>query len=183
MSTNPYFPSSVRADGKRPDASGLLAPVATVLELLHKIPDSLIALFARIGIAAVFFKSGQTKLTDPFAIWEMPWAIFGDWRISDSAIFLFTDVHPVPLLPVEFAATLAAIVELTVPFFLVLGLGTRACAFVFFGMTIVIQIVLPSAWPSHAIWAAALVFLIARGPGVVSLDHLIAGRFLGRTKA
>ena len=41
-------------------------------------------------------------------------------------------------------------------------------------MTAVIQLfVCPSGWPEHLLWTTALLTIIARGPGVLSLDHLI----------
>jgi putative oxidoreductase len=40
------------------------------------------------------------------------------------------------------------------------------------GFRVVIQIfVYPDAWPTHLTWAALLLLLVARGGGVVSLDH------------
>jgi putative oxidoreductase len=48
-------------------------------------------------------------------------------------------------------------------------------------MTLVIQIfVYPAAYPTHGLWAALLLFLMARGPGSLSLDHLLARRVGGR---
>ncbi|MGA9320321.1 MAG: DoxX family protein, partial [Xanthobacteraceae bacterium] len=45
-------------------------------------------------------------------------------------------------------------------------------------MTAVIEIfVYPLAWPTHGVWATCFLLLIARGPGEVSLDALIARRF------
>jgi putative oxidoreductase len=45
-------------------------------------------------------------------------------------------------------------------------------------MTAVIEIfVFPDAWPTHGTWAACFLILIARGPGAVSLDHLIDRKF------
>ena len=45
-------------------------------------------------------------------------------------------------------------------------------------MTLVIEVfVYPDAWPVHGTWAACFLIVIARGPGMVSLDHLIAKRF------
>jgi putative oxidoreductase len=42
-------------------------------------------------------------------------------------------------------------------------------------MTAVIQfLVYPSAYAIHGVWAAVLLWLMVRGPGVVSLDHLVA---------
>jgi putative oxidoreductase len=34
--------------------------------------------------------------------------------------------------------------------------------------------VYPNAWSDHLMWAAALLLVLTRGPGVVSLDHWIA---------
>ena len=49
------------------------------------------------------------------------------------------------------------------------------------GMTLVIEIfVYPGAWPTHGTWAACLLVVVARGPGLISLDHFVA-RWLRRT--
>ncbi len=46
-------------------------------------------------------------------------------------------------------------------------------------MTLVIQIfVYPDAYPTHGVWMTVLLFLAARGGGVVALDHWLAGRGL-----
>jgi putative oxidoreductase len=48
-------------------------------------------------------------------------------------------------------------------------------------MTAVIEIfVYPDAWPTHGVWATCFLVVIARGPGIFSLDHLIARRFAAR---
>jgi putative oxidoreductase len=41
--------------------------------------------------------------------------------------------------------------------------------------------VYPSAWPEHLVWGSILLFLLTRGSGAVSLDHLIA-RAWGRRR-
>jgi putative oxidoreductase len=38
--------------------------------------------------------------------------------------------------------------------------------------------VYPQAWHEHLVWGAILLFLLTRGAGTVSLDHLIS-RWLG----
>lgn len=49
---------------------------------------------------------------------------------------------------------------------LVLGLMTKLSA--------VIQgFVYPDAWPTHLSWAGLLLYLVARGPGSLSLDKLL----------
>jgi putative oxidoreductase len=48
---------------------------------------------------------------------------------------------------------------------------------VLLGMTTIIEIfVYPDAWPTHLSWAAILLYLIARGGGRASVDHVIGVR-------
>jgi putative oxidoreductase len=47
-------------------------------------------------------------------------------------------------------------------------------------MTAVIEIfVYPGAYATHGTWAAVLLYLIARGPGAVSVDHWLLRRQAG----
>jgi len=149
-----------------------------VIDLLGAIPDSLIAALGRFSIAAVFWKSGQTKVQG-FAI-DIVGGEFnlGMPRLSDSVIPLFRDEYKLPLLPPEFAAPLAAFAEHLFPLLILIGLATRFSALALLVMTLTIQLlVYPDAYPTHGVWAAVLLFLIARGSGVISLDHLIARRW------
>ena len=44
-------------------------------------------------------------------------------------------------------------------------------------MTLVIQLfVYPGAYATHGTWAAVLLYLMAHGPGKLSLDHWLASR-------
>ena len=149
-----------------------------VIDLLGAIPDSLIAALGRFSIAAVFWKSGQTKVQG-FAIDIVGGEInLGMPRLSDSVIPLFRDEYKLPLLPPEFAAPLAAFAEHLFPLLILIGLATRFSALALLVMTLTIQLlVYPDAYPTHGVWAAVLLFLIARGSGVISLDHLIARRW------
>ena len=141
--------------------------------LMSRIPESPIAPLGRFSVAAVFWKSGQTKI-EGLAIDIVSGSFeLGVPRLSSSAVDLFRDEYRLPLVPPELAATLAAIGEHALPLLLLLGLGTRFAALGLLGMTAVIQFgVYPSAYPTHGVWAAVLLWLMARGPGVVSLDHL-----------
>jgi putative oxidoreductase len=126
--------------------------------LTNWIGDDLLAFAARFGIAGVFWLSGRTKVE-------------GWLSVSDSAVALFADEYRVPLLPPDIAAHLAAYAEHLFPILLVLGLFTRASALALLGMTAVIQIfVYPDAWPTHLVWATALLYLSGRGAGRWSLD-------------
>lgn len=152
--------------------------VRTLVGLLGRIPDTLIALVARFSIAAVFWSSGQTKL-EGLAINFVTGDFKLGWpRLSDSAVDLFKDEYKLPLIPPEFAAPLAATAEHVLPLLILIGLATRFSALGLLGMTLVIQVfVYPGAYATHGTWAAVLLFLIAHGPGKVSLDHWIAGRY------
>jgi putative oxidoreductase len=93
---------------------------------------------------------------------------------------LFREEYRLPLLSPELGASLAALAEHALPVLILLGLGTRFAALGLLVMTLVIQVlVYPGAYPTHGVWAAVLLYLMARGPGRVSLDHWIARR-LGR---
>ena len=155
--------------------------VRAVIGLLGRIPNTLIALVARFSIAAVFWNSGQTKI-DGLAINFVTGDFKLGWpRLSDSAIALFQDEYKLPLIPPELAAPMAATAEHVLPLLILFGLGTRFSALGLLGMTLVIQLfVYPGAYATHGTWAAVLLFLIARGPGRISLDHWIASRYLNR---
>ena len=94
-------------------------------------------------------------------------------RTGRRRVSLFTDEYQLPVIPPEIAAYLATSIEISTPVLLVLGLLTRPAALVLLVMTAVIEIfVYPLAWPTHIQWAAMLLVLLCRGPGMLSLDHL-----------
>ena len=137
--------------------------VHRAIAVVSRIPDDAIALLARISIGTIFWLSGETKVNG--------------FALSDNAIELFREDYKLPLIDPVVAATLAAIAEHVFPALLILGLASRLSAAALLGMTAVIQIfVYPGAWPTHGVWATALLFIVARGPGPVSLDWLIARR-------
>jgi len=141
-----------------------LALMQTAIGLLDGVPYTLLALPLRAAAATVFWNSAQAKLAN--------------W---DTTIELFTDDYKVPLLPPEIAANMALGIELTTPVLLLLGLLTRAAALVLLGMTTVIEIfVYPQAWPTHIQWASILLVLLCRGPGKLSIDHLLWQNFRRR---
>lgn len=76
------------------------------------------------------------------------------------------------------AAYLAAFAEHFFPILILIGFATRFSALALLGMTLTIQLfVYPDAYPTHGTWAAVLLYLMARGPGKLSIDHLIARRY------
>lgn len=142
---------------------GIARTVEGFVALLDRIPHSALALAARVFPAAVFWQSGQTKVSG-----------FG---LSDSAVFLFQDEYKLPLIDPTVAAYGAAIAEHLFPILLVLGLASRFSALALLGMTLVIEVfVYPDAWPTHGVWAVCFLYVIARGPGAISLDRLLFAR-------
>lgn len=139
-----------------------------------RIPSTLIALIARFSIAGLFWKSGQTKI-DGLAIDLINGEFtLGLPRLSDGALYLFREEYRLPLIPPEVAAPMAAFAEHLFPILLLLGLATRLSALALLVMTLTIQIfVYPDAWPTHGVWAAALLYLMVHGPGKASLDRWV----------
>jgi putative oxidoreductase len=169
--------ASTPVPGRRPAASfALTHAVQRGHDLMARIPESAIALLGRFSVAAVFWKSGQTKI-EGLAIDIVSGQVeLGLPRLSASAIDLFRDEYRLPLIPPELGALLAAVGEHALPLLLLLGLGTRFAALGLLVMTAVIQLwVYPAAYPTHGVWAAVLLWLMVRGPGAVSLDHAWAG--------
>ena len=129
--------------------------------LARFITDDLLALVARIAIAALFFQSGRTKVD-------------GLLHVTPGAIELFRSEYRLPLVPPGIAAHAAAYAEHLFPLLLVLGLATRLSAAALLGMTLVIEVfVYPDAWPTHLSWAGLLLYLIGRGGGRLALDRLL----------
>ena len=154
------------------------APLLHAISLLGRTPDSLIALLGRFSIAAVFWKSGQTKVEGLVIDIVNGEFSLGLPRLAGSAVELFRDEFRLPLIPPELAAPLAAFAEHLFPLLLLVGLATRFSALALLAMTLTIQLfVYPDAYPTHGVWAAVLLYLIARGPGAFSIDHLLARRY------
>ena len=145
-----------------PPSMTLAERAESVLAALGRFPVAILQFLLRFSMASVFWHAGMTKI----ASW-------------DTTIALFRDEYMVPVLPPEIAASLAATVELTCPVLLVLGFATRLATLPMLGMTFVIEVfVYPEQWIEHLMWASILVFILTRGPGLLSLDHLIARKFL-----
>lgn len=121
----------------------------------------LASLAARIYVGWVFFASGLTKLRD----WE-------------STLFLFEEEYAVPFINFELAAWLGTAGELILPVLLILGLGGRFAAL---GLSIVnivavvsLEAIAPAAYTLHVLWGLLLAHIVLWGPGIISLDKLVA---------
>jgi putative oxidoreductase len=133
-----------------------------IIAKLERFPLSILQFLFRFSIAYTFWNAGIVKIQS--------------WQPT---VALFANEYRVPILPPEVAAILATAVELTCPVLLVLGLATRLATLPMLGMTIVIQtFVYPDLWHIHLLWATILVFILTKGPGAISLDHVIAKTLL-----
>ena len=142
------------AEPQKPSFYGRLTSLAE-----RALPIDVLLLVQRLGIAAIFFQSGRTKVE-------------GLFTIPQTTIDLFELEYALPILPPELAAYLAAGAEHLFPVLLVLGLFTRLSAAALLAMTLVIQVfVYPDAWPTHLSWAGLLLPLIALGGGRLALDR------------
>lgn len=145
-----------------------LVPVAeSVVRLLDTWGAPLADLLIRIALFRVFFFAGLIKLAD--------------W---DGTLQLFHTEYNVPLLPYGAAAVMAATDELVAAALLLVGLGARLAAIPLLAQALVIQFSLGATNPAydqyeHYLWIVLLLMVIARGPGTLSLDHLVRRRLFG----
>jgi putative oxidoreductase len=144
--------------------SAVIPRLWAAVRFAERFPSWLLGLIIRVGIADVFWRSGQTKVSG--------------WHVTQTTIQLFRDEYKVPLLSPEIAANLAALQEHLFSVLLVIGLASRLSALGLLCMTAVIEIfVYPENWPDHLLWAGALLYVVGRGPGGLSIDALIRRKF------
>lgn len=141
-----------------------LAVADRALDLLGRVPAAPLQLLLRVGVGLVFWKAARAKLAN----WDL-------------TVQLFADEYQVPVLPPDIAALLGTTVEIVGAVALILGLGARLGAVALLGLVAVIQLfVYPDNWSEHLLWASVLLFVLVRGAGAWSLDHLIARSFARR---
>ncbi|MEO1949717.1 DoxX family protein [Thioclava sp.] len=129
-------------------------------DVVQRLPEEIVLIGARLFPAMVFWMSGRTKVEG--------------FMIKDSTFTLFQYEYDLPVIPHEWAAVLATFAEHFFPLLLIFGLGSRLAALALLAMTLVIQIfVYPGAWVTHGLWAIALLTVLMKGPGRLSLDKLI----------
>jgi putative oxidoreductase len=148
------------------------ATLARTVALAARGLDSLQSLFAlatRVYVSWQFLKSGWLKISN--------------W---DQTLSLFRDEYHVPLLPPALAAVLGTAGELILPILLIIGLAGRLSALGLFAVNAIAVIsyahVLLSkgfeaAVAQHYLWGFMLLVLVVYGPGSLSADHLLGGKF------
>ena len=141
--------------------AGPARPVINAMEHAAPVGDLLL----RLWVAKIFLWSGLTKL-----------------QSIDSTIMLFKYEYEVPLLSAELAAYLGTFAELVFPLLLALGLAGRFAAVSLFLVNIVAVISYPGlneiGREQHLVWGLMLLVSVLRGPGKLSIDHLLRRRFM-----
>jgi len=149
----------------------MIASIRAIYAQLGRFPLPVIELAFRIGVGMVFLKSALTKLDD-------------SWMVSDTAVSLFAEEYKVPLLAPKLAAWLGTLNEFFCSWMVMLGLGARLGAAALLGLVGVIQFaVYPGNWAEHLMWASLLAYVLTRGPGPLSLDHLLTQRLAAEAPA
>jgi len=147
------------------------------------IPYALVALALRLTMARVFFLDGQLRVDGPrvpLNVHDFVLSVVLPLQVRPETFSAFlTQYAPLPVPPV-LAAYLVSYAEFILPIMLVFGFGTRFAALGLLIMTVLIQTyVMPEAlWTVHVYWASILLVLLSRGPGQISVDHII--RFIAR---
>ncbi len=139
---------------------------ARLIAAAEAIPTAFLGLLFRIAIFSVFWRAAWPK-----------------WQNWDLTIALFQDEYlaALPFLPAAPMAYLSGVLEIVCSVLVLIGLATRLAALPLLGITIFIQLfVYWNSWPQHILWTAMLIYLIARGPGAWSFDHLLAARNAAR---
>lgn len=134
--------------------------------LSNKLAVPVYDLFLRVFVAHIFFKSGWLRLQD---VLNTGW---------DTQLYLFEYEHPVPFLSASIAAPVTTAAELILPVLLVFGLFGRFAAAGLLLMVILIEFTYTSSL-HHLLWGVMLAGTFLRGPGVLSLDHLLVKKLNG----
>ena len=127
-----------------------------------------VALFiTRIALAGIFWRSYQTKVEEGTLL-----------TISDVQYIIFeNEFAGLPLSP-DLAVPLTVYAEFLFPILLFAGLFSRVSAAALAVMALVIQIFVFPTWDHFLGWdimvLALAAIIISRGPGMISLDALLA---------
>ena len=165
----------------------MIALYRTLADTSNRYLEDISLLCLRLVGAKVFLESGLTK-------WD-GWFDFNETKFD---LFLYEFFCPDPIRPgalllcdpktleyaegsimitvVESLALIAGILEVLLPVLLIFGFLTRFSALGLLAMTFFIQLAVYPTWDhwwNPAIWwAVVLLALLARGPGLISMDKL-----------
>jgi putative oxidoreductase len=146
--------------------SRLLARLDAVRDWLDRFPLSILQLTMRFGVGLYWFKGALLRIQSP-----------------EFGLKLFQDEYKVPFLDPALAMHLANFNETVCSCLLMLGLFSRPATLPLLAQQLlIIQIfVFPSSYVDSLLQGSCLLFILTRGPGVISLDHLIDRFFRKRS--
>ena len=146
-------------------ASPLIARLNAVRDLLGQFPLSILQLTMRFGVGLYWFKGALLRIQSP-----------------EFGLKLFQEEYKVPFLDPALAMHLANFNETVCSVLLFLGLFSRLATLpLLVQQLLIIQIfVYPQSYVDTLLQGSCLLFILTRGPGVFSLDHLIGRFFLKR---
>lgn len=133
----------------------VMAALADAFRLLERSFGPLLDLGVRLWVAQAFFVSGVLKISN--------------WQ---TALYLSANEYPVSWLDPVNAAVIGVTIELAGPVLLATGLATRLAALPMLALALVIQFSY-RALDTQLIWVALLAWIMLRGAGPFSLDHLL----------
>ena len=143
----------------------LVARLHAVRDWLGLFPLSILQLTMRFGVGLYWFKGALLRIQSP-----------------EFGLKLFQEEYKVPLLDPALAMHLANFNETVCSVLLFLGLFSRLATLpLLVQQLLIIQIfVYPQSYVDTLLQGSCLLFILTRGPGVFSLDHLIDRFFLRR---
>ena len=149
--------------------TGLSRQVArfdAVRDWLGRFPLSILQLAMRLGVGIYWFKGALLRIQSP-----------------EFGLKLFQEEYKVPFLDPALALHLANFNETVCSCLLILGLFSRLATLpLLVQQLLIIQIfVFPSSYVDSLLQGSCLLFILTRGPGVISLDHLIDRFFRKRS--
>ena len=164
----------------------------TVDSFSKLVPYALVALALRLIMARVFFLDGQSKilgmpvpvslpdLVQGFSLKAFNFSVLVPTDVAPSTFAFFMTRFAASPVPPVLAAYVVSFAEFILPIMLVLGFASRFAAIGMLDLTALFQLYLmPEAlWTTHIYWAAMLLVLVSRGPGQISVDHII--RFIAK---
>ena len=147
-------------------ASTLIARLNAVRDWLGQFPLSILQLTMRFGVGLYWFKGALLRIQSP-----------------EFGLKLFQEEYKVPFLDPALAMHLANFNETVCSVLLFLGLFSRLATLpLLVQQLLIIQIfVYPQSYVDTLLQGSCLLFILTRGPGVFSLDHLIDRFFFKRS--
>jgi putative oxidoreductase len=146
--------------------SRLMARLDAVRDWLGRFPLSILQLMMRFGVGLYWFKGALLRIQSP-----------------EFGLKLFQEEYKVPSLDPALALHLANFNETVCSCLLMLGLFSRLATLpLLVQQLLIIQIfVFPQSYVDSLLQGSCLLFILTRGPGVFSLDHLMDRFFLKRS--